>query len=226
MNSVVIGDNKYKLPSDYTIEEYIQLHNIGWDNKILFMSTAFNIPKEEIELLPNEQLELGGSLVYSLLYPQGHTKAYKPLNFKEFTLGQFVDCEMMTDAGYKKILELCQLLFKEKITKDTPMSKVFTGYQSYITYRNLLYYQYKGLFGIDDDNDEVVEIQQSKTVNNGHVWYDLIATLAQDNFLQMNEVVKRPVVECFNFLAYMKDKKKKELQETKRQQQMKKLQRA
>jgi hypothetical protein len=58
------------------------------------------------------------------------------------------------------------------------------------------------------------------------VWYDLIATLAQDNFLQMNEVVKRPVVECFNFLAYMKDKKKKELQETKRQQQMKKLQRA
>lgn len=226
LESLTIGDTEYKLPTDYTISEWIELHKIGWHNPVPFMAKAFNIPEDQMELLNREQLEMGGSFVYLMVYPEKHKKALKPINFPDLTLGQFIDLEMCIDEGKDAMVKMCNLIFDKEIKPETSITKVYDGYSKYIKYRNMLYFNYKGLFNIDDDNQAVGDIPQDKPSNNAHVWMDMVMILADNDFLKMSVVTERPVIEAFNYLAYTKDKKLKEIQEAKRQQQIKKLQRA
>lgn len=218
MNSLVIGDIEYNLPTDYTVGKWVELHKIGWDNMNSFMACAFDIPEDKIELLPAKQMELGAAYVYSLLYPGEHKNALKPLNFKELTLGQFIDLEMCVDEGKDAIIRLCNLILDEEITSETSITKVYDAYLKYINYRNLLYFNYKSLFDIDDEGKSVSDIPPSNKRNNAHVWYDLVMVLAGEDFLKINAVTERPVIEAFNYLAFVKDKRKKEIAEARKRQ--------
>jgi len=217
MSVLLIGDNEYKIPEELTLGKWIMLSKIGIDNPRRFVAYAFDLPLDKADLLEDRHLELAGAFIMQLMFPNTTSKL-KLKDFNKFNLGNFIDCEVMMDGGNDKMIELCDLIYEEKITKDTPISQVYAGYNAYIKYRNMLYFNYKELFGIDDEPNEVVEVQQYNKVDNAHMWYDLVMILADSKFLNINQVVSRPVAECFNFLAWNKDKQRQKMQQIREQQ--------
>ena len=63
----------------------------------------------------------------------------------------------------------------------------------------------------------MVEVDNTKTFEGFWGWYASLVYLSDENLLQIHEVAKKPLVEVFNFLTYMKDlnrMREKELEKT------------
>jgi len=217
--SLTIEDKEYQLPKSYTCAEWTKLNQIGITNMHRYVSEGFDIPLDKVQQLPDDIVELGAGYIMSLCQPIVARKPYKTVDLEKLTLGQFIDCEVAIESDVKDIVMLSNVIFEEKVTNDTPVEKVYDGYIRYNNYRNLLYYKYKSLFNIDDTKTEVVEDKPSKTRSNAHVWYDLVMLLGGGEFLNIDEVVNRPVIEAFNWLAWNKDKRTQEAQAAREQQQ-------
>lgn len=209
--SLTIGDTEYKLPADYSCKKWAELTDIGVENIVQFVSVGFDIPIDKVKELPADILEMGAGYIMLLLAPIAPKSPYKPMNFNDMTLGQFIDCEVAIEARKKDIQPIAKVIFKEDIDDDTPISRLWPGYLQYMNYRNLLYYNYKELFNIDDKPKEAGEVKQRKTRSNAHIWYDLVMLLADGKFLNIDSVANRPVVEAFNWLAWNKDKHNEQL---------------
>lgn len=225
MSVLVIGNNEYELPTSLSCGKWVTLSKIGISNPKMFVSIAFDIPVKDTELLSEGNLELAGAMIANLMFPTD-TPTWKLLDFTKLTLGQFIDLEMCVDAGPTKLIELCKIIFPQNtIDEKTDIKRVYQGYQQYLKYRTMLYYNYKGLFDIDDENEEVVEVKQDKPRNNAHAWYDLVMVLCKEDFTKIEHVTSRPLAEAFNYLAWHKDKQKKLAYEAKKQRQKNELRR-
>jgi len=49
-----------------------------------------------------------------------------------------------------------------------------------------------------------------KKVDPAYNWYAFIMVLCNDDFLKIDEVVEKPIIQALNYLAYIKDKKEEE----------------
>ena len=95
------------------------------------------------------------------------------------------------------------------------ISGVWTGIQNFISYRNSLYKNYTNLFGGEEDGYVQVETKQT-TQDIKKIWYDIILTLADGNFLYIDEVTDKSLVSAFNWLAWNKDRMEKQKEEIKK----------
>jgi hypothetical protein len=95
------------------------------------------------------------------------------------------------------------------------ISGVWTGIQNFISYRNSLYKNYTNLFGGEEDGYAESEIKQT-TTDIKKVWYDIILTLAEGKFLEIDKVTDKPLVSAFNWLAWNKDRMEKQKEEIKK----------
>ena len=64
MASLVINDNEYQVPSDLSLDKWVELNN--WSsNPIKFVSVGMGIPLDEAAIIPEETLALASALLGS-----------------------------------------------------------------------------------------------------------------------------------------------------------------
>ena len=215
MDALVIKGIEYPLPTDFTLEKWLQLQSIDDKDTLKLISTAFDVPLEELNDMPEKTQQVGIAVINALMYPsQVEPTTDYLINYGDLTLGQFVDLEVHIAKGAREtIMEIANILYKNTIKPDTLVSKIWGAFVSYMNYRKLLYTQYKGLFGNDGDNDEAGDNNASSPRTTGHVWYEIIMILADGKFLNIESTVNRPVIEAFNWLAWNKNRIQKEEQQ-------------
>jgi len=223
MYSLVIKDKEYKLPEDLTLDEWIEVTkfdiSVPFNHKKI-VSLCFNIPYDEVMIIPDKTIELLISFVYVMLYPdhQPLNKEYMGghyINLNGLTLGKFIDMEVYLSEGINKnIKSIVSLLWGVEVTEEFMISGVWTGIQNFISYRNGLYKNYTNLFGGEEDGYAEVEVQPTSDIKK--VWYDIILTLAEGKFLDIDKVTDKSLVSAFNWLAWNKDKMEKQKEEIKK----------
>jgi len=221
MNAILVDNIEYPLPNDFTLSQWRELNEIGFNRKKELIASAFGVPLEQLEGMSDSAADLGARIIYTTLFPadaEPNTDGLK--SFKDMTIGQFIDLEVYLGEGANKtITNIANILYENEITDETPISQVWGAFQSYMNYRTLLYKQYEGLLGGGGDDDEVVENKPVNKRDTAHNWYNTIMFVANDDLLKANQVVERPVIEVFNYLAYRKTKYQAELQRLRQQQQ-------
>ena len=224
MYTLVIKDKEYKLPEDLTLDQWIEItkYDIGVSfNHKKIVSLSFNIPYEEVDIIPDKTIELLISFIYVMLYPEHQplNKEYmggQYINMQGITLGKFIDMEIYLSEGLNKsIKDIVKTLWGVEPTEEFMISGVWTGIQNFISYRNSLYKNYTNLFGGEEDGYAESEIKQT-TTDIKKIWYDIILTLAEGKFLEIDKVTDKPLVSAFNWLAWNKDKMEKQKEEIKK----------
>jgi len=156
-----------------------------------------------------------------MLYPEHQplNKEYmggQYINMQGITLGKFIDMEIYLSEGLNKsIKDIVKTLWGVEPTEEFMISGVWTGIQNFISYRNSLYKNYTNLFGGEEDGYAESEIKQT-TTDIKKIWYDIILTLAEGKFLEIDKVTDKPLVSAFNWLAWNKDKMEKQKEELKK----------
>lgn len=224
MYTLVIKGKEYKLPEDLTIDQWIEItkYDIGLSfNHKKIVSLSFDIPYEEVDMIPEKTIELLISFIYVMLYPEHQplNKEYmggQYINMQGITLGKFIDMEIYLSQGLNKsIKSIVKTLWGLEATEEFMISGVWTGIQNFISYRNSLYKNYTNLFGGEEDGYAESEIKQT-TTDIKKVWYDIILTLAEGKFLEIDKVTDKPLVSAFNWLAWNKDRMEKQKEEIKK----------
>ena len=224
MYTLVIKDKEYSLPQDLSIDKWQEItkFDIGVEfNHKKIISLTFDIPYDEVDIIPKKTIQLLISFIYVMLYPE-HKELNKNymggeyIELQSMTLGKFIDMEIYLSEGYNKsIKDIIQTLWGVKPTEEFMISEVWQGIQSFISYRNSLYKNYTNLFGGDDDGYAKTEVKQT-TDEIKKIWYDIILTLAEGKFLVIDEVTDKPLISAFNWLAWNKDKMEKQKEELKK----------
>lgn len=210
--SLVIGEKEYTLPNDIPIDKWVELNKNN--NPFVWMNTIYEIPIEEIKLIPNKTRELATQLIRALMNPTWipitETIAdYSLMDFNDMKLGQWIDLEVYIDDYYTNYPEIIKVLYQTKNdVSQLGISQVHSAVLKYLTWRLLVYKQYKNLFELDIENEDIVEIQQDKHVKPAHIWYDVVMTLSDDKFLNMDGVLNKPLIQSLNWLAWNKDKQR------------------
>jgi hypothetical protein len=143
-------------------------------------------------------------------------------DFNTLTFGNFVDLEYGIASGiYKSYNKILKVLEVETKWGDEAQWVI----QRYLTFRNWIFNEYKGLFGLDELQEiEDVEVQQSPQ-KVAKRWYEIIVDLADDDVLKIDEITKQPLKKVLNFMALRKERALIEAREIKQKQRQYELQR-
>ena len=210
--SLVIGDKEYTLPSDIPIDKWVELNKNS--NPFIWLNTIFDIPIDEIKIIPIKTRELAIQLIRAIMNPtwvpvRDTLVDTELINFEDIKLGEFIDLEVYIDDYYTNYPDIVKILYQtENNVGSLGISQVHSAVTKFFTWRLLLYKQYKNLFDLDIEDDEIVEVKQDKHVKPAHIWYDVVMTLADDKFLNMDAVLDKPLIQSLNWLAWNKDKQR------------------
>ena len=206
-----IKGQEFNIREDWTIEEWLALQR--WDPQIeenwpRLIAEATGCPIDEAHEIPLETLQVAIGLLMVCLSPD-HC-ALKPvvmdraiIDFDKMQFGQFVDLEVLISRDPRKTLDrMIAVLYGAKDTGHWQLRDAWPALQKYLVFRKGIYSQYKGLFEIDDIEEDTVDEVTDQT----HAWFDMIMILADEKFLNIEAAVERPLIEGFNFLAWKKDK--------------------
>jgi len=216
MFDFVINNNTYSVPEDFTLDKWKDLARFDVESEFSWayiLKEAMEIPDDEIEIIPDKTKSVGVIIIYNVLYPSDcdivkEIGEHKLINFDDITLGDFIDLEILFNKGLRKTIDgIAKKLYGLNDTKDITLRQVWGAIQSYIRYRETIFKGYSKLFGIDEEGEIKEEIEK---ISPEYMWYDLIMVLADEKFLNIKEVVNHNVKECFNFLAWKKDKLEEE----------------
>ena len=216
MYSLEIEGKKYQLDQEWNVNTWLQLHKWNpeeqwqWPKMIEIASGA---PAELVaELDYDIQYEailiVTGNMVPNWAQLQTKIGSYKLINIENLTIGQFVDLEVALSRGLEKNLDwLVSILYdcpkKDVLTWNYEWA--FAALQTWYVHRKNILEGYTDLFELG----EVEEDSRTIKVDPAHNWYDLLMVLAEEQFLNIHQVVDRPVHEALNFLAWKKDQAKK-----------------
>lgn len=213
MASLVIGDNEYQVPSDLSLDKWLEL-NRWTSNPIKFVSIGMDMPVAEAAKIPEETLALAAALLVAIMNPDWtplKTKLWShPLiSFPDLTLGQFIDLETYVADYNKQMPNMVKVLYDIEDIDDVKLGDVYSAIKSYMAWRTSLYKQFARLFNIDDETEEVIEDNKA-TKSVGHIWMDITMTLANNDFTKMDYVLGQPIISALNWLAWNKDKQREE----------------
>ena len=210
--SVYIEGTKYTVPSYITAAQWATISE-NPESKKWFIATVMNIPFSELNELKAVDIEtiwLFGQHIFKDL----ETAKKSHLDFERLTFGQWVDLDVLaTENPHTKIVAITTKLLEED-TSQKRLRDVWPHFREYIEWRNNVYQDYKNLFGLDGEYAE----EEGPGVDITQVWYDAIMVLADQNFINIDEVVEKPFRQALNYLAWKKD------QADKQADQMKKIQ--
>lgn len=210
--NLVIGDNEYSLPADITLAKWVELNTNA--NPLIWMNSIYGIPMDEVKIIPPKTTELAVGLIRALMNPTWSPLSktlgdYSLLNLDNITMGEFIDLEVYISEYYTNFISIVNLLYQtDDDLSDNFISEVLPAVTYFLTWRILLYKRYKNLFDVNIEDDEIVNEPQEKTAKPAHIWYDVVMTLADNKFSNMDAVLKEPLIKCLNWLAWNKDKQK------------------
>jgi hypothetical protein len=134
----------------------------------------------------------------------------KMVDINNVNVGLFVDLEVALSNGLQKNVDtIIKLLYNIDVEDSMFIEDYYGGIKYYLNWRLNIFNSYRKLFGLDDEfskNDEELEEKVDPSYN----WYSFIMVLSNEDFLKINEVVDKPIIEALNFLAYKKDKAENE----------------
>ena len=209
-----LGDKVYDVPHRLTINQFAELAN--WDirepnNWRKIMSIVMKVPYEDTFIIPEKTIELSIAFLIDKIYPED-----APLNkdglvdIKNVKVGTFIDMEVFISRGVQaNIKNIINTLYNTEVKDDELLYDYYGGIKYYLNWRLNIFNSYRKLFGLDDEfskND--TELQEK--VDPAYNWYAFIATLADEDFIKMDLVVEKPIIQALNFLAYKKDKAEEE----------------
>jgi hypothetical protein len=219
--TLVVDKNEYDLPLDYTVKQWVQMSNAA-ANPDFMISIGMNMPIDKVSILPEKTKVMTLALLNSILQPEwrGLTKKIdngELIDFNTITLGDFIDLEVYIENYKKHFPNIVGKLYQVDNPEECLISQTQPAVEYYLKWRMLLYKQYSNLFGMSHVNDEADDIQQNKRENPARIWFDIVMVLADDKFLNMDEVLNKPLIQSLNWLAWNKDKKLKEAEQLRKQ---------
>lgn len=231
MPQLVIDSTEYNVPTEFPLKKWSELNQYAFisPNYPKIISATLGFPIETANRIPAKTQELVAVVIHTLLNTQEYkinrvVNGGELLDFNKLTLGQFIDLEVyITRGSTKHIKQICEVLYNTSIDDNILVSEVLGACTSYFNWRTLLYKQYKNLFDIGDENEEETEDTPNVKVDTAYAWLDVVMVLAEGKFLNVDEVLSRPVIAAFNWLAWNKTQKEKEAEKLRMQQAQNKM---
>ena len=206
-----IDDNIYEVPHKLTIKHFKEL--ASWDIQLQenwrkVMSILMGVPYHEVLLIPDKTIELAIAFLIDKIYPDVPPK--NDININNVKVGLFVDMEILISKGVQvSIYDIIKLLYNIEPTDDMMLEDYWGGVKYYLNWRLNIFNSYRKLFGLDDEFSKN-DIELEEKIDPSYNWYQFIMVLADENFLDIDKVVEKPIIEALNFLAYKKDKAEEE----------------
>jgi len=221
MNALVIDNIEYEFPTDFKVKEWLPLTKVR-NNPNMLIKLALNVPQDKIELMPEGTKSLMHQLLLSVMYPT-YVKLNHVVNdcelsdLSKITLGEFIDLEVMIENLETNLPNILNLLYDTTKSEEMNISEVYGSIQYYLNWRKSLFTNYKNLFDTPNDDEEVVEYKPNKPHYTARVWLDIVMTLADGKFLNMDAVTDKPLIQSLNWLAWNKDKRIQEAEQLRKQ---------
>lgn len=210
MSALVIDNTEYKFPNDFTIKEWMVLIKFI-NNEELLISEALKIPADDMKKMPDGTKSLMSQLIKGVMFPTFvQLNKENLINLNEITLGKFIDIDVAFQDVNKNIDKIINLLYNTDDASKMKISKTYAALRYYANWKKALFINYKNLFDAPVEEDEDVEYTQSKPQNIAQVWMDIVMTLADGKFLNIDAVTEKPLIQAFNWLAWNKDNKRRE----------------
>lgn len=209
MFNITVDDKEYKFPKRLTVDQWQRVmkydisHQQNW---VKILATLFNIHPRDLREASDFTIELGIGILASLLNKR------KECSYKDFTqlsFGEWVDLDVWTNQGVTTKIDLMLTILGKTKWSDEALHKV----EAWIAYRNYIYRQYSELFGLEYEEDEIVEDEEREPVKPESVaegWFSIIIGLASDNLLNIDAVTEQPLLQTLNFMAHQKQKQIRE----------------
>lgn len=206
MFNLNIDNQTYKFPDKLTVHQWQQVARYKLEDPTSWtrvLATLMDIHPNDLYNLSNKNLELAMGIVFTLLKDRKETPWKDP---HTLTFGEWVDLDCWIAEGINNTLDkMLEILAPDVETSAEALYVI----ESYITWRTYIYRQYAELFGINVEDDEIVEEPVEKGVGPKDIvngWYSVIIGLASDNILNVEAVTEQPVISTLNFMAHQKQK--------------------
>jgi hypothetical protein len=206
MFNLNIDNRTIKFPDKLTVHQWQQVARYKLEDPTSWtrvLATLMDIHPNDLYNLSNKNLELAMGIVFTLLKDRKETPWKDP---HTLTFGEWVDLDCWIAEGINNTLDkMLEILAPDVETSAEALYVI----ESYITWRTYIYRQYAELFGINVEDDEIVEEPVEKQVGPKDIvngWYSVIIGLASDNILNVEAVTEQPVISTLNFMAHQKQK--------------------
>ena len=223
MVTLKVDGRRYKIDGNPTIEQWMQLQKWDFESPVhwqYIIEAVTGLPFYVIREMDSDQQRLAVTMI---AYSMSERKQVRLPDFDGLTFGHFVDMEYLIAMGTDKTLDrmMLRLGCDHKHTQEA----LYVA-EKYINWRNNIFKQYTGLFGLNDlpVDDEYQEKPNAKEVAGS--WYRVIVELGNDDLTKLDEITNKPVKEVRNFMAIRKEKQLAELKRLKEQKRQHDLQRA
>jgi len=184
--------DKLKLISKYDLSDPDNYHRIL--NLLLEVEDMGRADMETIELLM-------GFLIVNL----NNRVETSIINLEKLTFGQFIDLEVyLSNDKIKYIEEILNILSPAAKSHDEALWVI----EKWLQWREVVFRQYKGLFGIEEEGDDDTPSAPQKPNHTAKIWFKTLIDLANDDILKIKQIEALPFRLCFNFMANRKEERK------------------
>lgn len=213
---LVIEDNEYILPDKLSLKKWRELMSWGFveENYDIIISIAFDIPIQDVMMIPTETKQLAIVIIQSFMSPVIVEDRKLKINLNEITFGDFVDMEVYIANGIHKNLEKAiPLLFDLEYNDELFINDIWDGLMIYFNFRNSIFNRYRKLFNADDEPEDDEE-KNKKPIE--YIWWEILMILSDEKFLNIDEAVKKPLIQALNYISWNKDKNTREINRIKK----------
>ena len=203
MIKITVDNKDYKIPQRLTVQQWMAATRYDPipTNYAKIIASVFGLDWRDLKGQSDEMLELMMRLIHPLLV---EGKECKVMDYSTLNFGQWVDLDIWISQGPQQHLDKMLDILGPTKRADEAIYRL----QSFNNYRTWIYRQYAELFGLNIEDDEIIEDEPKQVDPNNIVsgWYQIICSLASDNLLWIDRVTEQPLLSTLNFMAYQKQK--------------------
>ena len=205
MIKIKLNNIRYKIKTRFTVEDWVALNRMDTEapaNWPKIMSIGFNQSYAKFYNISEDSMILGVGIV---LAQSNNRKECKHRDFTTLSIGEFIDLDIWLVDGIEKHLDAILGVISTKTIKY--IDEALYVLDQYIKFRNSTYRAYAGLFGLDENAEEMVdedEMVDTRKVAKG--WYRVIVDLADNQLLQLDKITDEPLYKTLTFLSLRKER--------------------
>lgn len=204
MFKVTINNSTYEFPDRITIPQWKEI--MRWDleqphNWGFILASALGCHPADLAQTSDAQLQLLIGILIEKLSQRTET-AGKDLT--QLTFGEWIDLDCYISSGVRTNIDAMLGILGQTEYSDEGLHKI----EAYNNYRTYIYKQYSELFGLEWNEDEMVDTGEEpvdpQSVPEG--WFSIIIGLSSDNLLNIDSVTGQPLIKTLNFMAHQKSR--------------------
>ena len=197
----------------------VWLDCMKWDimekvNWAKIISIATGAPLADMRLASYEEQQI---VVTMIAQEYTRRQECRMKDLTTITFGEWIDLEIYLNDGIA--VSLPKIMKKLDINTDLA-SRALWGVDKYIEFRDLIYRQYSGLFGLNEPQDEYDDEEEAPKFDRDNIarsWYNILLDLSDWDLMKTDQITEQPLKKVLNFMAA---KKQRAIEE--RNQQLKK----